>query len=209
MKRIILVVYLLVVTVAAQDSADKNTAAQNQSDTPTPVISPGIFTDRMIPRDNVEGSFVLQEVGHLQPIAHSAGIIYAVNQVGGRFVAFSTKPLTKILDVPLGLGANSVYAHPTNPYEVWITDSLSNCVSVFSPLTLTLGQTIQTSGSPHALEFSADGSRAYVSCSSGRTSPGFDPYALSHQFVINFLPQNTSTMLPSVLVQRRFRRRCQ
>ncbi len=127
------------------------------------------FSDAMIPRDNIAGTFVLQEVGHIRPIAATGNVLYTVNQEAGYLVAFGTNPLQKILEVPLGLGANSVYEHPNRQFEIWITDSLSNCVSVFDPATLTLGHTIRTSGSPHALAFSASGDRAYVTCSSGRT----------------------------------------
>ncbi len=150
---------------------------------------PGPFVDSMIPRDNIAGTYILQEVGHLRPVASAGNIIYAVNQEGCTLVAYTTNPFQKVLEVPLGLGANSVYEHPIRPLEIWITDSISNCVSVFDPTTLTLGQTIRTNGAPHGLAFSADGSRAYVTCSSGRT--------------VDVIDTNTFTVVNSIAIPAR------
>ncbi|MFT7617578.1 MAG: YVTN family beta-propeller protein [Planctomycetota bacterium] len=135
------------------------------------------FDDSMIQRDNVAGTYILQEVGHLRPVMNTNGVIIAVNQEGGNLVVFGTNPLKKIVEIPIGLGANSVYAHPFRPLEIWITDSISNCVTVIDPNTLAVGQTIRTNGAPHGLVFSDSGDRAYVTCSSGRTVDVIDTFA--------------------------------
>ncbi|HGY91249.1 MAG TPA: hypothetical protein ENK43_08770, partial [Planctomycetes bacterium] len=142
------------------------------------------FSDSDIPRDNVEGNYILHEVGPIHPMTVRGNVLVTLNQPMGRMVVYSISPFQKLWETPVGLGANSVAEVPGRPFEYWITDSIQNCVTVWSPQTLDVSRTISTAAGPHGIVFNADGSRAYVTCSAERTIEVID--TATYQVVESF-----------------------
>ncbi len=150
----------------------------------TASLSGQTFSDSDIPRDNVEGNYILHEIGPIQPMAVRGNVLVTLNQPMGRMVFYALSPFQKLWETPVGLGANSVAEVPGRPFEYWVTDSVQNCVTVWSPQTLDVAHTIPTAAAPHGIVFNADGSRAYVTCSAGRTIEVID--TATYQVVESF-----------------------
>lgn len=134
-----------------------------------PLPQADVFTDADIPRDAIEGNFLVQEIDHIQPLWSRGGLVAALARPTGELVILAIEPFEVLARHQLGLGPNSIVEHPTRNYELWITDSLSHCVSVWEPTSLSIKRTIQTSAAPHGIVFDDDGSHAYVACATGRT----------------------------------------
>jgi YVTN family beta-propeller protein len=135
----------------------------------SPPVATTPFTDADILRDNIEGNFLVQEVDHIQPLWSRGSLVAALARPTGELVILSIEPWAVLARHQLGLGPNSIVEHPTRQFELWITDTLSNCVTVWDPATLSVKRSIRTAAGPHGIVFDDDGSHAYVACATGRT----------------------------------------
>jgi YVTN family beta-propeller protein len=115
--------------------------------------------------DNTKGNLVRHQLGHIRPLALGAGgTLLAPNNAGQRLSILLASTGALLGEIPTGPGITAVLPRPGSS-EVWAVDSVNGCVSVIDPGTLRIVRTIQVGKEPHGIVFTANGSRAYVTCS--------------------------------------------
>ncbi len=111
-----------------------------------------------------QSSFVNYEASLVKPLVVSGNQLLAIHNEEDRLVVYDLDNGNAILDeIPLGLEPVSLRVRPGHEDEVWVVNSLSDNVNVVD---LTLGMvvaTIHVGDEPADIEFTADGSKAYVS----------------------------------------------
>jgi YVTN family beta-propeller protein len=125
-----------------------------------------ILTSDDIPFDNVAGRLVDFSTAAIHPIEFSrdGSTMYALNQPGAHLAILDRATLTRIGDVPIGIGAVSVVLRPGTD-ELWVVDSVDSCVSVVDPALRAIVRTVRVGGEPYGIAFPPTGDRAYVTCS--------------------------------------------
>ena len=122
-----------------------------------------------IPRDNQRNRWFNWEVAPMRPLVFTedGSGLYTFNQPGSRIVLFDTGSTDPVLEIPAGLGLTSLALRP-GTLELWVVDSVTNSISIVDRSDHSIVRTIQVGTGPHAVEFTASGDRAYVSCSTAQ-----------------------------------------
>lgn len=116
--------------------------------------------------DDQKGRWAHYEVGYLDPIAFGSdpSRCFTINQPGSRIFEVSLTTLEKGLEIPTGPGLAALALRPgTN--ELWAVDRVTAAVSVIRTTTGRVERTVRVGAEPHGIVFTADGDRAYVTCS--------------------------------------------
>ena len=117
------------------------------------------------------------ETPHVSPLALSpdAATLCAVNTPDGRLEVFDVSGAAPLLTAGVPVGLAPVSARFRDEGEVWVTNQLSDSVSVVDLATRSVLATLQTADEPCDVVFAGDPPRAFVSCSQANLILVFDP----------------------------------
>jgi YVTN family beta-propeller protein len=134
----------------------------------------GVFVG---PRTPASGSFVNFESAHVHPVdlTPDGSRLLVCNTADNRLEVFDLSTGTPVLvsEIPVGLDPVSVRAR-TNT-EAWVTNTISDSVSIVSLSGRNVVATVNTRNEPSDVVFAGSPQRAFVSCSQAAVVEVFDP----------------------------------
>lgn len=139
---------------------------------PCPNLNVFGTTQADIPWDDTRGNFINHETAPLRPFFIAGGWVVAVNQPAAHLSLMNLQsmlvqgPQNYQVDAmwKAGPGLVSVELRPASP-EIWAVDAVSGAISVFDVTRQSLVRSIKVGANPHGIAFSANGDRAWVTCS--------------------------------------------
>ncbi len=130
----------------------------------------------------VTGPFINFESTHVRPIALApdGSQLFVCNTPDNRLAIFATEPLALVAEFPVGLEPVAVAVHPLSGH-VWVSNQLSDSVSLVDPVLGYVVATIDVGDEPSDLVFHPTGSHAFVTLSGARALAVIDTatYAVS------------------------------
>lgn len=116
--------------------------------------------------DDQKGRWMHYEVGYLDAIAFTADPtrFWTLNQPGSRVLQVGLPNLGSTHEIPTGPGLASIALRP-GTQELWTVDRVTATVSVIHTGSRKLERSIRVGAEPHGIVFTANGDRAYITCS--------------------------------------------